>query len=111
MRFPKPFLRAATQTWDVQIGRRPDALRQERGKAFHHYKEIILHEEGKPAKPQQRLKVAEVCDLFLDWSSRHNDQRTYDWYKSFLQGFCDSWGGLDATELKPFHVTRWLDAH
>jgi hypothetical protein len=85
MRFPKPFFRESKQTWYVQIGKRQTSLGKDREEAFRRYKEIILHEEGKPAEPQQRLKVAEVCDLFLDWSSRHNDQRTYDWYNRFCR--------------------------
>jgi integrase len=96
----------------VRPGRQASDLpREGPGRGLPPLREIILHEQGGPPEPRRPLQVAEVCDLFLEWSSRHNDQRTYDWYRSFLQDFCDSRGGLDATELKPFHVTRWLDAH
>jgi len=57
------------------------------------------------------LTVAKLCDLFLDHSQRHNDARTYDWYKSYLQSFCDTFGTMPALKVKPIHVSRWLDAN
>jgi integrase len=57
------------------------------------------------------LTVAKLCDLFLDHSLRHNDARTYDWYKSYLQSFCDTFGNMQALKVKPIHVSRWLDAN
>lgn len=57
------------------------------------------------------LTVAKLCDLFLDHSQRHNDDRTYQWYKSYLQSFCDDYGHLQALKVKPIHVSRWLDAN
>jgi len=67
--------------------------------------------EGGRLPEAANFTVAQVCDLFLDWSHKHNDARTYGWYKDFLQDFCDFHGGLRATQLKPFHVTQWLDRH
>jgi integrase len=58
-----------------------------------------------------RLNVRKVCDLFLDHSQRHNDAGTYEWYRSYLQSFCDEYGRLNALKVKPIHVSRWLDAH
>jgi hypothetical protein len=57
------------------------------------------------------LTVAKLCDLFLEHSQRHNDPRTYEWYKSYLQSFCDSYSSLNALKVKPIHLSRWLDAH
>jgi integrase len=59
----------------------------------------------------RRLTVAQVFDLFLEGSSRHNEARTYEWYRDFLQDFSDRYGALEAEKLKPFHVTRCLDSH
>jgi integrase len=57
------------------------------------------------------IKVCQVCDLFLDWSEKHHEPDTYHGYRDFLQDFCEMYGTLLAKELKPLHVTRWLDAH
>ncbi len=57
------------------------------------------------------LKVCQVCDLFLDYSEKHHTAATYRGYKDFLQDFCDVYGTLLGKDLKPLHVTRWLDSH
>ena len=57
------------------------------------------------------VKVCQVCDLFLDYSEKHHAADTYRGYKDFLQDFCELYGTLTARDLKPLHVTRWLDAH
>src|SRR5947207_15914494 len=57
------------------------------------------------------MTVAAVCDLFLDHSEKHHQPDTFGLYRYYLQDFCDTHGRRMAVELKPFHVTRWLDAH
>jgi len=41
----------------------------------------------------------------------HPSPDTYANYKHFLQSFIDDLGRTPAAEVKPIHVTRWLDAH
>ena len=57
------------------------------------------------------LAVRVLYDLFLDYSKKHHAADTYANYKLFLQSFCDAYGRDLAAEVKPFHVTRWLDDH
>ena len=57
------------------------------------------------------LRVATVCDLFLDHSQKHHVPDTFRWYKKYLQNFCDPYGTLLVQDLKALHVSRWLDAH
>jgi hypothetical protein len=59
--------------------------------------------------PAKMLSVASVCDLFLLHSQQHNTPQTFEWYEYFLQSFCDLHRTLPAIEVKPFHVTQWLD--
>ncbi len=47
----------------------------------------------------------------MDWSQKHHELETYRWYLHFLQDFSEQYGTLAAADLKPLHVTRWLDAH
>jgi integrase len=61
-------------------------------------------------KPDAILTV-QVLDLFLDHSERHNERPTFLWYRHFLQSFSGMYGRLPALELKPIHVSRWLDAN
>lgn len=111
MHFPKPFFRKSKNAWYVQLGKRQISLGPNRKEAFESYREILLHERGQVAEPARQLTVAQVSDLFLDWSSRHNEPQTFEWYRMFLQDFSDQYGGLEGLKLKPFHVTRWLDSH
>lgn len=60
---------------------------------------------------QTALKVAHVCDLFLSHAEKHNEPKTFARYRKYLQSFCDLFGTLGALDVKPLHVTRWLDAH
>jgi hypothetical protein len=69
-----------------------------------------------PHRPENLPKAAEflvalLCDLFLDHSRANNEPATYGLYKHFLQRFCKTYGRSPAKDIKPFHVTRWLDPH
>jgi integrase len=66
---------------------------------------------GEELPKAQNLPVATLCDLFLDYSQAHHSAGAYESYRRFLQSFCDAYGTLSAGDIKPFHVTRWLDSH
>jgi integrase len=126
MRPHRPWYRKQTDSWYVEIdghqhhlGKHPDSAPPPRkGKggwnappeivaAFHHR----MATSTRSLPEAEALQVATVCDLFLDFSQRHNSPDTYRGYKDFLQDFCGAYGTLLARELKPLHVTRWLDDH
>jgi len=71
---------------------------------------LMANQGGKIPEPDA-LQVASVCDLFLRYSEKHNEPQTFSWYKKYLQSFCDLFGSLSALDVKPFHVSAWLDAH
>src|SRR5258708_5354928 len=50
----------------------------------------LMTESEMPARAD--LSVAKVCDLFLDFSQKNNDTRTYAWYLFYLQDFSDRLG-------------------
>ena len=72
----------------------------------------LMATAGRKLPEAETLRVATVCDLFLDYSQKHHDAG----HLPRLQGLP---AGLSATctarcwrqDLKPLHVTRWLDAH
>jgi integrase len=111
MKFPKPFFRKSKQAWYLQVGKKQVSLGKDRDAAFERYRQIMLHERGQFTAAPTALTVDQVSDLFLEHSQRHNEPTTYEWYKQYLQDFCDRYGSLVALELKPFHVNRWLDKH
>jgi len=126
VRQSKPWFRAAPSAWyvelrgkQVRLGEHPDgapAPKKTKGswnppasilEAF--YKLMAADPASLP--DPDRVLTAQVCDLFLGHAERHNQRPTYLWYRHFLQGFTDLYGRLPARDLKPLHVTRWLDAH
>lgn len=125
MRQPKPWFRVANHSWYIErAGRQhclcphPDATPPRRGKnGWSPPKEALdafyklMASEPTALPTSDRLLVCQVCDLFLSYAEAHCDARTFRWYMAYLQDFSKSYGRLRALELKPFHVTRWLDAH
>jgi len=126
MRQPKPWFRTSKNAWYVQhggqkirLGEHPNGVPPpKKTKAGWNAPPAILDAFYKvmasdPANlpKSDRILTAQICDLFLAHSERHNERVTYLWYRSFLQRFCDLYARLPARDLRPIHVTRWLDAH
>lgn len=115
MRTPKPFYRRFNDAWYVQIGKKQ--IRLARGKdneaeAYRCYFAVMAEEPtGEMPPPLSQPIVAVLCDMFLEWSQKNNAPRSYEWYRSFLQDFCQHCGKTPVSDLKPYHVTRWLDRH
>jgi integrase len=126
MRDQSPWYRTDRNAWYVEVrgkqeplGKHPEASPTPRkGKkgwnappeitaAFYR---LMASGGGKLPEPAS-LQVASVCDLFLTHSEKHNDGQTFRWYQKYLQSFCDLFGTLPALDVKPFHVSAWLDAH
>jgi integrase len=129
MRPHHPWYRAATNSWYVEIagqqqllGKHPSHLPPPRkrkrgdpppmppGEIEQAYHRLMAADPANLPKASD-LRVAVVCDLFLDFSQKHHTEDTYCGYKYFLQDFCELHGTLSAKDLKPLHVSRWLDAH
>lgn len=115
MRTHKPWYRASNDAWYVEINGKQVRLAKGKANQKTAYDTFYrLMAQGPGGLPKaDKIKVAHVCDYFLAWSQKHHDDRTFKWYKSFLQSFCsfEQVGTTLALEVKPFHVTRWLDAH
>jgi integrase len=113
----KPYFRNFDGWWyaQIRVGRQRKQVKLIKGKenekeAYRLFCRLMADEGGQIPEPT-RFDVAALCDLFLDYSQKHNEPATYEWYRSFLQDFCDHYGRLVVADLKPFHMTRWLDAH
>lgn len=129
MRPRHPWYRAQTNSWYVEIageqkylGKHPEGSpvprKRKRGEspprppaeiegAWHR---LMASGAGKVPDTSE-LHVATICDLFLDFSQKHHTEKTYRGYRDFLQDFCEHCGTLLGEQLKPLHVTHWLDAH
>lgn len=108
--FPKPFFKKSRNTWYVEIDRKQINLGPDKDAAFRQYHELMARQPDPPAKQSDELPVAQALDLFLDWCLKHKAERTYDWYRQYLQSFLDALPrGLTVKDLRPFHVQQWVD--
>jgi integrase len=116
----KPFFREFDGWWYVQLqgpeGTRPQVKlvkgRENEQEAYRAFCRVMAEQAGAGKTPlPARLTVEAVSDLFLEFSSKHHEEDTYEWYRYFLQSFCDHCGKMEARDIKPFHVNRWVDAH
>ncbi len=115
MRPPEPWYRTSKGAWYVQIGHKQHRLAKGPKEATQKaafdafYKLMATRPENLP--PSDKITVALLCDLFLEHSKKNHSADTYTLYHYFLQAFIDAHGRLAASEVKPFHVTRWLNEH
>lgn len=113
MRQPKPWFRSSKDAWYVEFNGKQRMLakgRDHEKAAWDAFYKLMATDPAKLPKAADII-VAVVCDLFLDHAAKHNDARTFAWYKSFLQDFCGRYGSVRAADVKPFHVDAWLDEH
>jgi integrase len=131
MNHRKPWYRKSKDAWYVEIdgrqrllGKHPEGAPapkksprtgiwnapQEIQAAFR--KLIDSHEREEALKADPRKVLArEVCDRYLVAVEKAVEIDTFNFYKKYLQSFCDLHGAIRASELKPLHLTEWLDAH
>lgn len=96
--------------WMVTIGGRKVRLaqgRQHKRAAEQKFHELMLVTPEAPESASAR--VADVIEAFLAWAKIHlssESNRNYIWYG---QAFSEHSGFVNVVNLKPFHVTQWVD--
>ena len=114
---PAALLAGADWLLHVQIGKKQHHLATEEAEAYRLYHELMAKppEERAVASPVARASdppVVEVLDAFLGWAEANSSPKTCQWRRENLQTFATSIPkGLAASGLKPFHVTREMNAH
>jgi integrase len=106
MRPHSPWFRKQTQCYYVEIAGRQVNLGKDHKAAMRKFHRLMA--DGTQAIAPATITVATLADLFLEWCKDENTAETYDWYKRFLQEFCELHGSLDVASLKPFHVNGWV---
>lgn len=116
--FPKPFFRAPRKRWYVQINGTQINLGPDKDAAFREYHRIMgaANDDPPPRAPanDNGLAVAELFDKFLTWCRQHREPLTFEGYRDYVQSLLDHLKDkalLPACELRPFHVTEWVDSH
>jgi integrase/recombinase XerC len=97
--------------WFTRVGGKYHVLargKRSRAEAVNALRELLV-EGRKDTKPG--VTVAELCDRLLVWVRENRSALTLEWYKRHLRAFGKHIGRqTDASTLRPFHVTDWLDS-
>ncbi len=68
-------------------------------------------EEQKPIPSGPSALVVELLDAFLEWTKNNQAPKTYRWHRDHIQTFIRGIPpALTVAELRPYHVTRTMDA-
>jgi hypothetical protein len=85
-----------------------------RGRAvgvFHAFGRFHRLKAAGEVAPPGAIAAADLFGLFLDAAKASTAPRTYEYYRDRLKPFGQSLGRRKAEDLKPLHVTQWMDAH
>ncbi|QDU62915.1 hypothetical protein Pan216_37890 [Planctomycetes bacterium Pan216] len=113
-RTPHPWFRKSKNAWYVCLdGRQILLAKGKANKAAAHQKfhELMTLSATARADQGSSASVAAVCDTFLDWCSKRRRPKTYEWYRHSLQDLAEFLGRMHVVDVKPFHITRWIDRH
>lgn len=106
MRQPKPFFRAQTATWYVQIGKRQYNLGPDEDRAWAKYHELMAGKAELKDDPQ----AVQLLARFLEYVEKHNAASSFAWYSRFVLSFGKCIGERKrVSDVKAHHVSRWLD--
>jgi hypothetical protein len=98
--------------WHVQINGHEHKLGWDKTEAWRLYHELMgkTPEERPHVRPAE-MEAVEILDLFLDWCRKNRAAATYDWHLRFCQKPTATLPpALPVTELKPYHLTKVMDA-
>jgi hypothetical protein len=95
--------------WYVQLNGRQINLGPDQDAAFKEYHWLMG--EPRPVGPAGD-NVLLLVEEFLDYCQKHRARETYQRYKERLDKFCNYIPKtLRASELRNFHVQRWIDSY
>jgi integrase len=107
----KPWYREQTGWWMVKINGVQTKLvrgyenRKEAEQKFYELK------AGMAKPPDSKdARTADLVEAFLRHSRVHFAEDTHRVNRYYCQLFAEACGGVRAAEMKPYHVSRWVDA-
>lgn len=105
-RRPKPWYRKARRSWFVTIAGVQHNLGPSKAEAYEQFHQLMRQPLRSKVHPESLVAVA---DAFLDWVQKNRSAATFGWYRGRLQRFLRVYPDLRVSELKPFHVQKWVD--
>ena len=106
----KIWFRMQTGWWMVKIAGKQTKLaegKKNKKVAQDKFHELMTARTRLPESGDAR--VADIVEAFLKWSRINQAPDTRRLHGFYGQSFADACGNLLMSELKPFHVSRWVD--
>jgi integrase len=111
----KPWWRATNRAWYVTLDGRQIKLCDAPNKRDLIGKEMARTELARIIATQQGAgddpQIGALALRFLQWNRQHRADATLAWYRDFLQDLIDYLPVTRVSELRPFHITQWVDSH
>ena len=102
----KPYYLEKRECWYAWIDGKQERLDPDKKIAHEKFHARMSSKEINSGVPVVRL-----LDAALDWMEKRRAPKTYEWYADHLNSFAASIGAsLTVADLKPLHVTKWLDS-
>jgi hypothetical protein len=111
----RPWWRKTNKAWYATIDGKQELLCKAKSKSDRKGRDKADDELQKKLAGRQSMgydaTIAGVFEQFLEWSEANQAAKTYRGYKDLLQSFLDHVDVAFVRQLKPIHITRWLDDH
>jgi integrase len=107
----KPWYRKQTDWWMVKIAGKQTKLvkgKENKKEAEQKFHELMAGLSRDPVSSNAR--TVDLVEAFLKHSRIHFAPDTHRLNKYYCQLFAEACGQIKATEIKPYHVSRWVDA-
>jgi integrase len=110
MREPKPFFRAQTESWYLQLGKQQISLGKDKETAWEEYHKLMgKRTDGVSLETDS---VARLLNRYLAWLEANRARPTFEKALRHLKSFGQKAGpNLKVSRLKPYHVQHWIDEH
>lgn len=106
MRTPRPFFRAQTGAWYLQLGKKQINLGKDKAAADKEYHRLMADHGA----PTPRITAHAVIDRFIAWAEANREPGTVRFYRQHLDDFKAAISPrLKAGDLKVHHVQAWID--
>jgi len=109
----KPWFRKQTGWWMVKINGVQTKLIQgpedEKHRLLAEEKFADLRKLHRVAPQAVTARTVDLVEAFLGWSRQHLSADTHRVNRYYGQLFAEHCGTVPARDIKPFHVTKWID--
>lgn len=109
-RSPSLWWRKSHSAWFTTIAGQQINLGSDKAAATRTFHGLLSQASPEIITPS-RLTVAKLADLWLSHKAAKLAPKTWRSYQEYAQSLIDSCGRVPVCQLKPFHITRWIEQH